>query len=320
MNTIDMTCPKCGATMTLNEEKGKAECAYCGYRKLVERQETIAELRERIKAQSYGYHKGRMEAEAEAERKRKRKNLRTAAIVIGVLAAFAFWVNFSQEMAKPEVDPFAVVDVSFEGTDGNGKVVLEKLNGPEGIDVNQIDYSISKRSSLLEGETVTITAISDIYRLQETSRTYVVEGLDLYLQDLTDIPEDALELVHTKAEGVLELNLDGTKAVGYFVDMKPVKLFLTTDGKQSNELYDVFEVRFKVNDTESVYYVLVRFDDVLVRNDAQASLSMSYGMYYGHLTQVSGPQWIMGYSSIEEIRADILTSQDSYMELKELDL
>lgn len=39
MNVLDMTCPKCGATMALDEDKGKAECAYCGYRKLIEKKD-----------------------------------------------------------------------------------------------------------------------------------------------------------------------------------------------------------------------------------------------------------------------------------------
>lgn len=320
MNVQDMTCPKCGATMNLNEEKGKAECTYCGYRKLVERRETIAELRERIKAQSYGYHKGRMEAEAEAEKKRKLRSFKKTITVIGVLAAFVILVNFCQEMVKPKVNPFDLVNVTFEGTDGRGEVSLEKLSGMEGVDVNRISYNISKKTSLLEGETITIKAESSEYRLEESTRTYVVEGLDLYLTDLTDIPEDALALIHAKAENVLELNLDGPKDLGYLVEMKPVKLFLTTDGKQTNELYDVFEVRFEVNGAESVCYVMAAFDNVLVRHEEQASLSMSYGMYYGHMTQVSGAIWIIAYNSVEEVRTDILTSKKSYMELKELDL
>lgn len=320
MKVQDMTCPKCGATMALNEEKGKAECAYCGYRRLVERKETMAELRERMRSSSYGYHKGKLEAEAEAKRKGKLRSIRNTVMVLAVLAAVVFVANFSKYVAKPEVNPFALVDVSFQGTDGRGEVVVERLNAPGNVDMDRIDYDISKRTGLLEGETITIAASSQEYRLEETVRTYVVEGLDMYLSDLGNIPEEALELIHAKAENVLELNLDGSKAAGFFVDMKPVKLFLTTDGKQTNELYDVFEVQFAANGEESVYYVLACFSDVLVREEEQASLNMSYGMYYGHLTQVWGSVWIMGYDSLEEVRTDILTSQESYMELKELEL
>ena len=69
-----------------------------------------------------------------------------------------------------------------------------------------------------------------------------------------------------------------------------MKLFLTTDGKQTNQLYDVFEAHFMTNDGEKTYYVLARFEDVVVRDGEQVSIDMSGGMYIGHLTQVQG--WI----------------------------
>lgn len=318
MKVQDMTCPKCGATMTYNAEKSKAECAYCGYRMLIEQRESISQLRERMRSQAYGYHRGKLEAQEEAERRRKLRKFRNIAIFIGVLVLFICIANFSKVMSKPKVNPFDLVQISFQGTDGQGEVLVEQLSGE--ADVNLIDYRISKSHGLFQGETITVEATSEAYRLGETTRTYVVEGLDEYLKDLSDIPKDALELIHAKAENVLKLNLDNSKNAGYFVDMKPVKLFLTTDGKQKNELYDVFEVGFSVNGEESVYYVLACFEDVLVREEAQTSLSMSYGMYYGNLTQVSGSIWIMAYDSVEDVRTDILTSQESYMELKELDL
>lgn len=318
MKVQDMTCPKCGATMTYNEEKSKAECAYCGYRMLIEQKESISQLRERMRSQSYGYHKGKLEAQEEAERRRKQRKFRNIIIFMGVFVAFVVLANFSKVMAKPKVNPFDQIEISFQGTDGKGEVLIEQVSGE--ADTNQIDYRLSKSHGLFQGETITVEATSEAYRLEESTRTYVVEGLDEYLKELSDIPKEALELIHAKAENVLELNLDNSKRVGYFVEMKPVKLFLTTDGKQKNELYDVFEVRFSANGEESVYYVLACFDDVLVRKEAQASLSMSYGMYYGNLTQVSGAVWIMGYDSVEDIRTEILTSQESYMELKELDL
>lgn len=314
----DMTCPKCGATMNFNEEKSKAECAYCGYRMLVEQKESISQLRERMRSQSYEYHKGKLEAQEEAGRRRRLRKLRNTASFVGAFVVVIVLANFGKTMAKPQVNPFSLIQISFQGTDGQGEVAMEFVPGE--VDRNLIDYEISKSRGLFQGETITIKATSEDYRLTQSQRSYVVEGLDEYLKELTDIPADALELIHAKAENVLELNLDSSKKVGYFVDMQPVKLFLTTDGKQKNELYDVFEVRFNGNGEESVYYVLACFDDVLIRKGEQVSMSMSYGIYYGNLTQVSGSIWIMAFDSVEDIRTDILTSQESYMELKELDL
>lgn len=320
MKLIDMACPKCGATMKPDLSKGNAVCEYCGYQVLIEKEDTLEETKAKAHAKSYGYHKGKLEAEAEASRKEKRRNAKPGIIAIGVIVLIGLISTAVTELPKPKINPFDCIEVSFQGKDGDGEVVLEVKSQTEGVDVNFIDFEISKGHYLTQGETITISATSDEYRLEEKTKTYTVEGLDEYLTDLESIPEDALEIIHLKAESALELNLERSKNVGVFVDMKPVKLFLTTDGKQTNCLYDVFEVHFTTMEGEKTYYVLAIFDDVIVRGGEQVSIDMSGGIYLGHLTQVEGALYIMAYDSVEEIRVDILTSQESQMELKELDL
>lgn len=322
MKMMDMTCPKCSASLKPDLDKGIAVCEYCGYQVLIEQEETLEEIREKAQSKSYGYHKGKLMAEEEARASRKKKNRskKVAAIVIGVFVLLVMAPVINQQLTKPKVNPFDCIEVSFRGKDGDGEIMINVTNAVEGIDVNRIDFDISKEDFLLQGETVSINATSRDYRLTEKTKIYVVEGLDEYLKDLENIPEEALEIIHMKAEAVQENNLSGTKSTDFFVDMKPVKLFLATDGKQNNELYDVFEVHFLTNNGEQTYYVLSCFDDVLIRNEKQVSIDMSYGMYYGNLTQVQGPIFIMAYNSVDEIRVDILTNQESYMELKELDL
>lgn len=322
MKTIDLTCPKCGALLKPDRYQGKAVCEYCGYNMLIEKEDTIEEIRVKEQAKSYGYHRGRLKAEAEARaaRKVKYRGVLVPVIVIGVIVLIALSSVVVQQVSMPQINPFDYIEVSFQGTDGKGEVVLETVNVSEDVDINRVEFDISKDDWLLQGETITIQASSDDYRLSETTKTYVVEGLDEYLKDLENLPEEALELIHVQAESALKLNLENSKNTGFFVDMKPVKLFLVTDGKQMNRLYDVFEAHFATNAGEQTYYVVAYFDDVIVRNGEQVSISMSGGMYQGHITQVQGWLHIMAYDSLEEIRAELLTSQDSYMELKELEL
>lgn len=324
MKIIDMTCPKCGATMKTDLHKEEARCEYCGYYILIEQEDTLEEIRAKAQSKSYGYHKGRLKAEAEAKeraaKKEKSRRFKIGSIVIGVIILIGVFANLSQTVTKPRVNPFDCIEVSFRGTDGEGEIVVEMTNAVEGIDTNRIDYDISKKYYLSQGQTISIVAESDDYWLTETTKVYTVEGLDEYLKDVDDVSEEALELIHARAEEVLKLNLDKTKNVGYFVDMKPVKLFLATDGKRTNELYDVFEVHFAENGSESTYYVLVCFDNIIVRTDDPSFINMSYGMYWGHLTQVSGAIFIMAYDSLEQVRVDIRTNLESYMELQERDL
>lgn len=320
MKIIDMSCPKCGAPLKTDLKNEKAVCEYCGYYALIEQEDTLDEIRAKAQSKSYGYHKGKLQAEAEADKREKRNSIKVKVIVIGIIGLIAMVSMTVQNLSMPRVNPFDCIEVSFRGNDGKGEVVIDSVYTNENIDPNYIDFAISKENNLAQGDIITIQATSEEYRLTEKIKTYRVEGLDEYLKELENIPEEALEIIHTKAESVLDINLDSSKNVGAFVDMKPVKLFLVTDGKQTNELYDVFEVHFMTGEGEKTYYVAACFDDVIVRNGQQASINMSYGMYYGNLTQVEGSLWIMGYNSVEEIRADILSSQDSYMELKELDL
>lgn len=322
MKIIDMTCPKCSATMKPDMQQERAVCEYCGYQMLIEREDTIEEIRAKAQAKSYGYHKGRLRAEAEAKAsgKGKHRGAKIAIAVVGVIVLLSIFSTLVQEASKPQVNPFDCIDVSFQGKDGDGEVVLKTKSAAEGIDANLIEFDISKERNLFQGETISISAASDDYRLSENTKSYIVEGLDEYLKDLDNIPEEALEIIHLKAESVLELNLDRSKTSGHFVEMKPVKLFLITDGEQTNRLYDVYEARFSTNAGEVTCYVVAYFDDVIVRDGEQVSIDMSSGMYLGHLTQIQGWLWITAYNSLEEIRADILTSQDSYMELVELDL
>ncbi|MBQ7359403.1 MAG: hypothetical protein IJW63_04830 [Lachnospiraceae bacterium] len=323
----DMTCPKCGGTMSLDRAKGIISCAYCGYQMITEKEETLEEIEAKAQSKSYGYHKGKLRAEAEARayeesKKGSKKKLSGGAIafiVIACIVLLGVFTNGTQELAKPLVNPFDYIEVSFEGKDGDGEMMLSRIVA-EGIDANYIDYDVSKRRNLLEGEMITITADSNQYRLSENSKTYTVQGLDEYLKDLTGIPQEALDLIHVKAESALDLNIDKTKTAGYFQEMKPVKLYLLTDGGRSNVLYDVFEIRFKTGSGEQTYYVLACFEHVIVREGKQVSVDMTSGIYFGGLTQVQGAIWIMAYDSLEEVRASILTNLESDMELKELDL
>lgn len=322
MKNIDMTCPKCGAPLKPDRRKGEAVCEYCGYHLLIEKEETVEEIQAKAQAKSYGYHKGKLRAEEEAKeaKKEKHQRIRIGGIVFGVVALLIMIPAFAGELLKPRINPFDYIHVSFQGKDGEGEIVLEIVNVSEKVDINRVDFDISKDDWLLEGETITIQASSDDYRLSERTKAYIVEGLDEYLKDLENLPKEAIEFIHAQSETALKLNLEDSKATGAFVEMRPVKLFLATDGKQANVLYDVFEARFKTNDGEVTYYVAAAFDEVVVTNKEQGTLSMSYGMYMGHISQVQGWLHIMAYDSVEQIRIELLNDYGGSMEIKELDL
>lgn len=53
MKKIDLTCPRCGAIMEVNEEKTEANCSYCRYKFLIEKDESLEEAKKRIHELAY---------------------------------------------------------------------------------------------------------------------------------------------------------------------------------------------------------------------------------------------------------------------------
>ena len=303
MKIIDMTCPRCGASMQPGADKKSAACEYCGYHMIIVQEKTAKETHTRT----------------ETVKKKKLSGGKIALIVIGIIVLIQVAAAMAGNLVKPQVNPFDCIDVSFRGSDGKGEIVIDLKSAP-GIDLNRIDFDISKEDRLYQGETISIYATSEDYRLSEKEKNYIVEGLDEYLKNLEDIPEEILEIIHVKAESGLDLNLDRSKKMGVFQSLKPVKLFLQTDGKQTNHLYDVFEATFMTSGGEKICYVMVCFNDVIMGKGEKTYINMSGGMFQGKITQVEGSLWITAYDSLEEIRAELLSNRESYMDLKELDL
>lgn len=320
MKMIDLTCPQCGANIEPDPKGEKAVCKYCGYQALLEREDTLEEIAAKAQSKSYGYHKGKLQAEAEMAREtsgQQKKTMPVALIVIIALVVIGVFVVVTSNVAKPEVNPFDCIEVSFEGTDGDGEVVMKTISKDD-VDANRIDYDISKMSDLTQGETISIVADSSEYRLSEKSKTYVVEGLDEYLKDINDIPEETLQLIHQKAKSVQELNLSHDEEA--FESMKPVKLFLLTDGERKSQLYVVHEVTFTTENGKITCYVSTGFDGVVLRKGPEVSVYLPGGIYYGNAVGTGKTGFfITGYESVEAVRTDILTSQEKNMELTERD-
>lgn len=319
MKMIDLICPQCGANIEPDPKAEKAVCKYCGYQALIEREDTLEEIAAKAQSKSYGYHKGKLQAEAEAAKEisqQQKKGLPARVYIVIVVAVIGLAGLILSNTSKPKVNPFDYIEVSFEGTDGDGELVIKTFN-KDNVDANRIHYDISKMDDLIQGESISILADSSAYRLTEEARTYVVEGLDEYLKDMSDIPEEAWELIAQKAKSVQEINLSSHPEA--FKSMKPVKVLLLTDGERKSRLYVVHEVTFSTEGGNITCYVSTGFDGVVLRKGAQTSLDLSYGTYYGNATQTGTVIPITGYTSMEAVLADILTGQEKNMELTEKD-
>lgn len=168
MKMIDLNCPKCGAPIEPDMEKGRCECKYCGHQMIIEKEDTLEEIAAKAQSKSYGYHKGKLQAEAEAGIIREgitvqKKTLPVPLIIVIVLVIIGVVVAMVPHLAKPKVNPFDYIEVSFRGTDGEGELVM-KMVGKDEVDPNRIEYDVAKDSYLSQGDTISILATSSEYR------------------------------------------------------------------------------------------------------------------------------------------------------------
>lgn len=322
MKTLDMTCPQCAATMVLNSDKTEAHCAYCGHRMIIQKPEKppVQQMTPQDYQEATAFFSLLGMASRWQQRRRKRwGKLRIVLTVVGVFLILAFAVNMAEDLAKPMINPFDGIRITFRGIDGDGELILEEVPSGDAV-LSRVDYDISKERNLSEGEQITVTASSQEYRLAESARVYTVEGLDLYLTELEGLPGEALDLIHSQAEQRLEINLERSRNAGYFVNMEPVQLILMTDGKRTNQLYDVLAAHFTTKDGDKTFYMLVQFEDVVVRQGSQVSLDMSYGISLGPMQQVQSSTYLWGFTELEDIRSYILTNLelDLQMQIREL--
>lgn len=314
-----MICQNCGALLEVDENKKVAKCEYCGNQIILKKEETTEEIRKKAESKSYGYHKGKLEAEQEIENKKKRKNIFGKIIAVVIFLVIGCCGLMITELQKPKVDPFEYIEISFVGEDGDGDIEIKTANITDDIDANYIYYEASKKHDLSVGETITITATSDTYRLSKKSKAYTVEGLTEYLKSLDVLTEGMLEAIHTNAKEVQNMNLSMVIDTDEFISMEPVKMMLITDEGCENILYDILELRMYVHGEEKCYYLVSEYDGVLLRNLEEEVVDLSYGVYNGDYIHLGGAVWIVAFESLSSAEQYVKSDLDSTMKLKELE-
>ncbi|MBE5866520.1 MAG: hypothetical protein E7292_09985 [Lachnospiraceae bacterium] len=329
MNTYDMTCPKCGATMKLNEKDERLRCPYCNHEIMVELEDTPDEIREKEYAKSYGYHSGKYKAEKEYGIKRKKESKKSVGIVIWVVVILLFMLClpcilgalgiFVAKASRPEINPFEYIEVSFVGTDGRGELVITELVNEE-IAVDAIRFEASQEGGLSVGDKVRITASSIDYELEEEVKIYTVEGLEEYIKNLDTLSQEELDVIHSYAENELGYRISSLKEAVANISYKPVKLFLITDEKSDNVLYDVYEFNISTESENATYYTVVSFQSAMIQKTEPITMDYWWSETAGKYNRLESGVRYYGYDSIDEVRTYVTSEMESGMRLKELDL
>lgn len=324
-----MTCPKCGATMNLNTKDEKLCCPYCNHTIMVDLEDTPDEIREKEYAKSYGYHTGKYKAEKEYGIQKKKESRKSVKIVIMVVliilvmlclpCILGIFSVFALQPERPEVNPFDYIEVSFAGTDGRGELIITELVNEE-IAVDAIRFEASQEDDLSVGDKVRITASSAEYELVEDVKIYTVEGLEEYLKDLESLTSEEIEVIHANAESEMNYQIKRLEEDGAAVSYKPIKMFLITDEKNSNVLFDVYEFTISTESDGATYYAMVSFESVIIQDTDPVTIDYWWPEVPGNQHKLENWVYYYGYDSIDEICAYVTSEMESGMCLKELDL
>lgn len=318
MKKLDLTCPCCAAQMTLEEAQGRAVCEYCGHQIVLEKKETAEDIKKREEAKSYGYYAGKHKAEEEKQQREKKQGLKGKIIagVIFVLLGLVglAYTHFSMPLLE---DPFAYLEVSFVGEDGDGELVMKvNNNAPGEIDMARVRFQCEKDEHLCEGETIVIEAVCQEYRMGTTTKRYTVEGLDCYLKDVQALNESQLEVFFEDNKAIQTRNVEYILEEDEELQITPIRLVCYQNGT-ANTIYMISEVSFEITDKK--YYTVSEWEDVVV-NRANGNLDLSYGMYWGNLTSVESWKSAMLYDTLKEAVREVESQQSGQDEVSILEL
>lgn len=304
MKTLDLTCPRCTAVMSVDEKQKYAKCEYCGHQMVLEKQFSAEELRKQHEAESYGFFAGKYRAEEEAKERASRKEFKGRIIAVICLILVGGIGYFMMQNSKPLLeDPFVYLDVSFEGEDGKGRLSMGVRNEAEdGIDMARVNFQCESDTNLKAGDIIVIEATSDEYRLGTTSKRYTVEGLQMYLSDVSMLTEKQMEMILTDNIRIQVRNSELVLEDGEEPEITPLRI-VCHSGERENSLYVISEIRYIAS--KKAFYCVSVWDDVIVRNSEVGNIDLGYGTYMGELTTVASPWCAMVYEDYEAALYDV---------------
>ena len=327
MKKIDLKCSSCGANMQISDDNTQAVCPYCHYTFLIEKKESIDELVKKEEKLSYARKKGERKAIEDSIMRQKKRKFTIIIVVIAILFSIVIFSTIINYLSLEYMEnPFECINVEFTGIDGEGQAKI--VNTKKCENYSDINYIFSKENKLTEGESIRVTATSEIFRFGTNSKEYTVNGLSEYLLDLEDLTDDILNKLHKFSYSHLKDKAFGIAFSGEIVKLVPYKLYLYTNGENKNILYDVYKTSIKTR-SGNVYdkFVVAYYQNfVILDNDELFSYSKLY--HCGNIIKAGDPnEWsamsknyagnIDGFLTIEDFRSYINKNNDGSFEKKE---
>ncbi|MDO4835907.1 MAG: hypothetical protein Q4B07_05615 [Clostridia bacterium] len=312
-----LLCPQCGGNMEVETQEGTQllSCPFCGYSEVYEKELTMDEKIVMAHRLAHARESARLRAQEEYE-SRQKKSVRTKTVwkqsslpawartliilgvilsVIGGIVLFSRW-----DPTKKTVDPFQYVEVTFSGTDGEGKAEIKPL--PIDEEGNDIRYSLSSHGWLSEGDSIILKASDGSYNLKSRKKTYIVTGLDPYVTDAAQLDEAAQAYLHELSENAIDQGYGrgvNYSLLGVFTKQydtytyRPCGIVLLSDGQRGNYILNVYEITFANPENAETIYIVYELTGVVLRKNSAAPLSFENGYFSGDLIDLGS--WDEGY-------------------------
>ena len=191
---------------------------------------------------------------------------------------------------KPEFNPFDYMEVSFSGIAPAGNISIPSASTPIGT----ICYTASSTYGLRNGDVITVTACNNSagtlesladengYRLTGDTLEYTVTGLDEYVTTMSDITDDALNMLQEQAVNAFyaSTDWDGDETINsitydgmYFMSKRPE----STAWSANNRCYIILKINASNPNIENLeYYYFVSYEDLVLLNDGTVTVNTTY--------------------------------------------
>ena len=224
-----------------------------------------------------------------------------------------------------EADPFANVEVIYEGISPNGQATV--VQG--GVIEYPMDfyYRAEPNNGLKNGDVITVRisnsdpereAIEEGYLLTSLEKVFTVSGLAFYAEKLSDVPNDAIEQLKKQTEDIIvadvakransvwsksnEYSLGNMEFLGnYFLCAKNMQ-----SAFRKNYCYFVYKLDMEGENNFTCYYT-VGYYDLLVVEDGSCSYDFDNRVIPNSVIKLSALDYYSGYEDIDKLYNECVT-------------
>ena len=337
INVKTVICPACGAKVNYDENNKTTHCEFCGA--VLDMTEVYGEKRDRerddiqdmqirdIMYKMYRNNNVNHASNIEERVQSARKVAKIIAIVFVLIfcGSLTFSIILSVNRYKDimnnskenketvqEIDPFDKLTINYYGVSGNAYARISDSNKSE---VSSIEKTISDTEKLKNGDTITIKYKQDSakqyntkYVLKKTEKTYTVEGLDEYVDDVNAIDQEDLEVLKKNAIKKAEEACAETDFASIEGSYDTYAIY-TMIKKDYTHQVSVFVVSFDYTDDSGdikTGYYMAKYSDMIKKATGDFKINFSAGDYnYTRESYFNGFTVMSAHSNWDDVYTEV---------------